>query len=95
IHMTMKHVTLQEEPKFEALSYPWGIDKPENAILLDSLKELVRSLASAEVDHITSQTIWIDAVYIIQNDLDERSEQIKLMRKVYYQAEGVIVWLGE
>jgi hypothetical protein len=38
--------------------------------------------------------LWIDALAINQGDLQERCEQVKLMRKVYQRATGVVVWLG-
>lgn len=38
--------------------------------------------------------IWIDAVCINQEDLAERSQQVQLMRRIYSEAEEVLVWLG-
>jgi hypothetical protein len=39
--------------------------------------------------------LWIDAVCINQQDVTERSEQVKMMREIYERATEVIVWLGE
>jgi len=39
--------------------------------------------------------IWIDALCVNQQDLDERSDQVSLMKYIYDGAEKVIVWLGE
>jgi hypothetical protein len=38
---------------------------------------------------------WIDTVCINQDDLDERAQQIPLMRVIYEEAASVIGWLGE
>ena len=38
--------------------------------------------------------IWIDAICINQADLEERSQQVKLMGVVYRMAKRVLVWLG-
>ena len=38
--------------------------------------------------------MWIDAVYINQDSLDERSEQVAIMAEIYQLAKRVIVWLG-
>jgi hypothetical protein len=38
--------------------------------------------------------LWIDAICINQEDLAERSSQVKLMSKIYKQAEQVVLWLG-
>ena len=41
-----------------------------------------------------SRYLWIDAICINQEDLDERSQQVGLMRQIYSQASHVVVWLG-
>ncbi|KAK0663642.1 Serine/threonine-protein phosphatase 6 regulatory ankyrin repeat subunit C [Lasiodiplodia hormozganensis] len=38
--------------------------------------------------------IWIDALCINQDDLEERSAQVKIMPQVYGKAQSVLVWLG-
>ena len=40
------------------------------------------------------RTLWIDAICINQDDLDERAQQVMLMRKIYSKADRVLVWLG-
>jgi hypothetical protein len=37
---------------------------------------------------------WIDAICVNQEDLDERSSQVRLMTRLYKQAQLVHVWLG-
>jgi hypothetical protein len=39
--------------------------------------------------------LWIDAICINQADLDERKQQVQLMRDVYSGASRVVVWLRE
>jgi hypothetical protein len=41
-----------------------------------------------------SRPIWIDAVCINQNDEEEKLVQIKMMNKVYRNAQMVWVWFG-
>jgi len=38
--------------------------------------------------------VWIDALCINQNDLEERATQIQLMHQIYAQAQHVVIWLG-
>ncbi|KAH6696460.1 hypothetical protein BKA61DRAFT_583835 [Leptodontidium sp. MPI-SDFR-AT-0119] len=45
------------------------------------------------VDAIWVDAIWVDAICINQQDLEERSAQVQLMKKIYQQAEGVIAWI--
>ena len=38
--------------------------------------------------------LWIDALSINQQDTLERSDQVNMMRLIFSQANGVLVWLG-
>ncbi|KAF2036644.1 hypothetical protein EK21DRAFT_51879 [Setomelanomma holmii] len=38
--------------------------------------------------------LWIDALSINQDDVEERSEQVTLMGAIYQKANEVLVWLG-
>ena len=38
--------------------------------------------------------MWIDAICINQSSVAERGFQVKLMRDIYQQADGVVIWLG-
>ena len=43
-----------------------------------------------------TRSFWIDALCIDQNDeADEKSTQIPLMRRIYQQAPKVLIYLGE
>jgi hypothetical protein len=37
---------------------------------------------------------WIDALCISQEDVSERNHQVRVMEKIYSQAQGVVAWLG-
>ncbi len=39
--------------------------------------------------------IWIDAVCITQEDLDERASQVRIMTWIYCCAQEVFIWLGK
>ncbi|OTB14618.1 hypothetical protein K445DRAFT_319029 [Daldinia sp. EC12] len=41
-----------------------------------------------------SRVVWIDALCINQDDLEERSEQVKRMELIYKLAHRVVAWLG-
>ncbi|KAF2104054.1 hypothetical protein NA57DRAFT_70266 [Rhizodiscina lignyota] len=38
--------------------------------------------------------LWIDAMSINQNDVPERNAQVTLMKRIYEEAAGSIIWLG-
>lgn len=39
--------------------------------------------------------LWVDAVCINQSNVSERTSQVRMMDKIYTEAECVVVWLGE
>jgi hypothetical protein len=41
-----------------------------------------------------SRILWIDAICIDQSDIDEKGEQLALMRNIYAEAKQVLIWLG-
>lgn len=46
--------------------------------------------------HFTSpRLLWIDALCINQEDIEERGQQVSLMKEIYQRAGEVTVWLGE
>ncbi|KAJ5219366.1 heterokaryon incompatibility protein-domain-containing protein [Penicillium cinerascens] len=44
--------------------------------------------------HLLKEYIWIDALCIDQDNLDERAVQVEMMGDVYAQAKSVVIWLG-
>jgi len=50
---------------------------------------------AAQSDELASNHMWIDILCINQEDLDERTQQVSLMTKIYQSAESVVAWLGE
>ena len=53
----------------------------------------LRRLASL-VDSPSGAYVWIDAICINQDDLEERASQVKLMGEIYSRAHTVYAWLG-
>jgi hypothetical protein len=43
----------------------------------------------------TDRTLWVDALCINQSDLDEKGQQVSLMREIFKRAGKVTMWLGE
>ncbi|KAE9379847.1 hypothetical protein N431DRAFT_290151, partial [Stipitochalara longipes BDJ] len=86
-------------PNYEALSYTWGSNHLRRSIELENTpfyvtKNLEIALRHLRLPHIPRQ-LWIDAICINQDDDIERGEQLQLMRKIYTQADQVLIWLGE
>ena len=94
-----ENVELQTVPVYEALSYTWGDSKKECSISCGSESIAITANLAAALLQLRSpdkpRTLWIDQICINQDDVDERSKQVALMRKIYSKAENVVIWLGE
>ncbi|KAE8317945.1 heterokaryon incompatibility protein-domain-containing protein [Aspergillus transmontanensis] len=85
--------------RYEALSYVWGSPEKPYSILLDKdCLSVTTNLYAALLhlrDRFIERVIWIDAICINQNDLDERGSQVQFMAEIFAKASCVIVWLEE
>lgn len=83
----------EEEDGKEEENQPGGkqeegcIGEADDGLLWENDSERKR----ADAEHL----LWIDAICINQDDLDERSQQVRLMKNIYSTAGRVLVWLGE
>ena len=103
LHVSIHKVTLRLDspPIYEALSYVWGTTEnpvelkvdPSGNETLAITQNLAIALPYLRFENKT-RTLWIDAICINQQDLRERSSQVKIMGDIYRLAERVVVWLG-
>ncbi|EEU35692.1 uncharacterized protein NECHADRAFT_87938 [Fusarium vanettenii 77-13-4] len=97
---TLSHASLAAEiPAYEALSYVWGKPNLSASILLNDVNfhvtpSLASILSALRLDD-QIRVLWIDALCINQSDVQERSQQVALMRKIYSCCRQDIAWLGE
>ncbi|KAG8165672.1 hypothetical protein KVR01_004224 [Diaporthe batatas] len=95
-------------PPFTTVSYTWGNgkeygDRPiqlngQDKLVLKNVLALLRMLCrntSSEDFDLAEDWFWIDSICINQDNLGERSSQVKLMGQIYRQAKATIVWLCE
>jgi hypothetical protein len=87
-------------PTYEALSYVWGedSDSPSRHISCSDVKipitrncyEALRTLHR----HFGVRSIWVDAICINQDNVEEKEHQIPLMGDIFGGARRVFIWLG-
>ena len=93
--------TDQAPNQYEALSYCWGDPSKSGLHWIqchDKRLELRENLHSAlRYLRLPVQVrwLWIDAICINQEDLDERGEQVAIMAKIFNLASQTLIWLGE
>ena len=90
-------------PDYAALSYTWGEPVKSQSLTISNEKAerhtlpITQNLQDA-LDHIRdekeSQMLWVDAVCIDQNNVPERSQQVRQMPKIFQKASNIVVWLG-
>lgn len=96
---SIRHVSLDEEPSYKALSYAWGdLASPKYPILIDGSTLLVTPNLYQALQLFQTlpgiSSLWIDAICINQIDDKEKSRQVPLMHTIFSQAEEVLIWLG-
>lgn len=84
--------------RFDALSYMWGDQTNRAYISIDgapfSISQHLCSTLRALRDPVQPRQLWVDAICINQTDIDERNQQVQLMRTIYQRASAVLVWLN-
>ncbi|KAI4869753.1 HET-domain-containing protein [Hypoxylon rubiginosum] len=98
IRCTLRTVSLDSPPYFEALSYVWGDMSVKKPITVDgeefqvtvNLESALRALRRP----FRQRTLWVDAVCINQDDIPEKNVQVPQMGRLYGSAGSVLVWLG-
>ncbi|KAI1437465.1 HET-domain-containing protein [Xylaria sp. CBS 124048] len=84
--------------EYEAVSYRWGSSDLSEEIIVDGCRFPVTRSAFevllARRSVWRERTIWIDALCIHQRDVEEKNEQVQLMREIYQRASRVVAFLG-
>jgi hypothetical protein len=104
VHISLELVQLTQEnvPQFEALSYAWGSPEDPVEILIETetgsqalkvTQNLYEALHHLRLEN-QPRVLWIDAICINQQDIPERSTQVKRMADIYTLSKRVVVWLG-
>lgn len=96
-----------DAPMYTAISYTWGAEGAQRAIRIkdkstademphrsellirENLAQLLENLQDPK--HV--RRVWIDALCIDQRSVSERNHQVKMMGRIYTQANYVVAWL--
>jgi len=99
IRCTLTHASLENKPTYEALSYTWGDAEDRRHILFDGYDFSITANLDVALRYLRKlgevRTLWVDALCINQEDLEERSHQVRMMRDIFWSARGVLAWTGE
>ncbi|KAL9110754.1 MAG: hypothetical protein Q9227_004746 [Pyrenula ochraceoflavens] len=94
---------------YYALSYVWGSDEPSHRVEIVEQGSNPAQNSSRKVIHIKDNLydalcalrrskedllLWVDAICIDQNSLEEKNCQVSQMARIFQSAKNVCVWLG-
>ncbi|KAH7026365.1 heterokaryon incompatibility protein-domain-containing protein [Microdochium trichocladiopsis] len=92
------NTTLDDPPKYMALSYAWGNGDDTAEIRVDGHRHKITTSLYGALRRLRrpreSVYVWADAVCINQQDKAELSQQVRYMTSIFLQAESVAIWLG-
>lgn len=99
LKFTLRHVSLDESPQFNALSYVWGWTGVKQKINIDGFAvsitlNLHHALVEFSQNGVLDEPIWVDAVCINQGNIEERNHQVAMMGAIYQGAQMVHIWMG-
>jgi Heterokaryon incompatibility protein (HET) len=98
IKCSLINATISGSRPYEALSYAWGELLPMQKIVLNGQVISVRQNLFDCLLHVRRENkirwLWIDALCIDQDNLEEKGRQVKLMPFIYETATRVLAWLG-
>jgi hypothetical protein len=99
IRCTIRVVSLDQYPSYEAVSYVWGDPKEEKEIKVSDRDIPVTKSLWAGLQRLRypteERTLWIDQLCINQWDKKEKARQVALMRDIYKQCTRCVTWMGE
>lgn len=101
LQCTISHVSLDDQPapEYETISYCWGDPSPRTAMVIDGVHVLVPVNTELALRRMAlpneRRMLWIDALCINQKDLMERTQQVRLMARIYSTGTQNLVYLGE
>jgi hypothetical protein len=88
----------QSSSTYKALSYTWGDGNVKSIMSINGKKLTITESLAIALYHIRPKSeslkIWIDQICINQEDLQEKTDQVRRMDRVYRNSDEALIWLG-
>ena len=98
IECRLSTTALESASSYEALSYTWGDASNTRENFIDGLRCTVTESLELALRHIrrkdAARTLWVDALCINQEDVDECSQQVGRMMDIFKTSARVLAWTG-
>lgn len=104
VHLTLETYKHTDCPEFETVSYTWGGEDgdhvPSQPVFVGPYWDVIFQTKNCW-NMLRSirpwrgvRMVWVDALCINQNNIQERGDQVAKMRQIYEECARVIVYLG-
>lgn len=97
VQCTLIESHLLNNVPYETISYRW--DDSQTTIVCNGRALSIRKSLAGALRALRyrdkPRLLWADAICIQQDDDAEKGNQVQLMRRIYSEAQGVLIWLGE
>ncbi|TGO86407.1 hypothetical protein BPOR_0306g00050 [Botrytis porri] len=94
----IEHIDSAATNGYICLSYVWGTDISTEHIKIDENEISIHASLLTSLRHIRNPhdtlVLWVDALYVDQNDPDEKASQIANLGEIYSRCSLVYIWLG-
>ena len=104
IRCDVRHVPLHRRGlRYAALSYRWGDPSPYMVVLLNgktfnvhlALWEFLHHFSHSDMVHDDDfYYLWTDAICIDQSIIEEKNQQVGMMKHIFSSARPVLIWTG-
>ncbi|TPX07356.1 uncharacterized protein E0L32_002174 [Thyridium curvatum] len=105
IHISLETYVHDDCPEYEASSYTWGgennVSTPCQPVYVGTYWDLILQTQNcwAMLRYMRPtrglRLVWVDAICINQDDIQERDSQVSIMGQIYKGCSRVFVWLGQ
>jgi len=97
LDIELEEVPLDGNPSYEALSYTWDGQSPDQPIRCHGRTlKITRNceIALFRLRNSSKRRLWVDSICIDQTSASEKSVQVPLMGDIYGKSRKVLLWLG-
>ncbi|PQE30559.1 Heterokaryon incompatibility protein [Rutstroemia sp. NJR-2017a WRK4] len=98
MEISLSSVFMDDHPQYHCLSYVWGNPTPVYPIVADGVEILVNQNLGEALQRIEGEDdvefLWADALCINQKNEVEKMHQVRMMDRIYGEANAVLAWLG-
>jgi hypothetical protein len=103
LECNLREASLYSQSSYKALSYSWLDERARSAeedvaIICNKKSAVVpvnlHSALQTFRQTTSALTLWVDYLCIDQKNIQERTQQVGMMRSIYSYSSEVLVWLG-